>query len=226
MRAPMFLAPAILLAACSGGGAEDAGDSGTAADAASGQDGGGGGRDAGLKDGSSGDVGVAINATIQGSAFSGMDGIFVITSATGLDFDGLSTDILITDFSGACGKQTMGQGVANGQSLLIGLASVDMSGHSDAATHPGDYLVSKFPLPRGRLVAEVYYEKDGPDCQKMTTLQASTGTVTITNLTGAGASSLAGRLDVMFGADHVAGSFGATACVGLIPNRTPTANCH
>jgi hypothetical protein len=169
-------------------------------------------------------AGTTVNGAIGGSAFVAGDAINVEANASGLDFNGKSTDVLITSFSGACAKQAANAGVANGRLLFFGLAVTDSAGNASPVTATGDYTIAKAPLPNNAKVAQAFYEKDGADCLKATNLDAASGKITVTN-PGAGGGTLEGTFDLTFGSEHITGSFSAPRCASFNPNRTPLDTC-
>jgi hypothetical protein len=197
-----FLVAALALAACSSGGSAHP-EGGLPADGGPAQ----------------------IGGTPSGSPFVAGDVIFTVAQASGLEFNGPSTDVLITDFSAACAKQQAGAGVAGGRALFIGLADVDGSGVAASVAAPGTYtVVSGTPSPSSH-AAQLYYLHYGSNCLPSEQLQAASGTVT---LTAVGATAVAGSLDVLLssGGDHVTGSFSASSCTAFNPNATPVTTCQ
>jgi hypothetical protein len=162
-----------------------------------------------------------VAGAIGGSAFAAMDAIAVDADAKGADFNGISTVVQLSTFGGACSKQGVNAGVANGRLLGFFLAINDAAGYSSPATATGDYLVSGAPKTPSSKQALGFYQKDGADCLKTVSASATGGKVTVTQ-TGA---TIAGTFDLTFGSDHVTGSFSAPRCSSFDPNRTPIATC-
>jgi hypothetical protein len=164
-----------------------------------------------------------VTGAIGGSAYSAVDAISVVATASGLDFDMTSTDIKISNFAGSCAKETANVGSANGRLLLIGLAVIDSSGYSGPATKMGDYTIVTSPPSPSTNAAEVFYEADGANCLKSQGYQATSGTVTVTKV----GDPIEGTFDLTFSdtAEHITGKFSAPNCPGLNPSRTPTGGC-
>jgi hypothetical protein len=197
-----FLAAGFALAACSSGGSARP-DGGLPADGGPAQ----------------------IGGTLGGSPFVAEDAIFAVVEASGLAFNGPSTDVFITDFPAACGKQQAGAGVAGGRALFIGLADVDGSGMAASAAAPGTYtVVSGSPSPSTH-AAQLFYMRNGSDCLRAEQLKAASGMVV---LTAVGATAVAGSFDVMLSTsgERVTGSFSASSCTAFNPNATPVTTCQ
>jgi hypothetical protein len=159
----------------------------------------------------------------DGAPFTEGDAITTTADASGLDFNGSSTAILISSFASSCANQQGNVGVVNGKTFFLGLANVDASGGSSPVTAPGTFTITTSGTGSG-LLAQVFFEVDGADCLKMTNLQAVSGTVQITHVDAGG---MAGTLDATFdGNVKVSGTFDAASCPSLNPNRTPNATCH
>jgi hypothetical protein len=164
----------------------------------------------------------SVTGTIGGSAYAAMDGISVVATASGFDFNGMATYVKISDFAGACTKETGSLGVKYGRLFLIGLGVVGADGKSAAATAKGDYTVVSGAPAASTNAAEVFYEADGADCLKASMHQATSGKVTVTR-TG---DPIEGTFDLTFdNNEHITGTFSTPACAGLDPNRTPTGGC-
>lgn len=164
----------------------------------------------------------AVHGLVQGNLFSARDAISIDATASGFDFNGPSTVVEITDFPSACQNQADHHGVANGQLLFFALATVSSGGVAAAITIPGTYTVVTSPVPAGNDV-ELFYQRDDASCVRATGEQASSGTVTVNEVSDGGVS---GTFDVSFSSgDHLTGSFQAPRCGAFNPNGTPSGTC-
>src|SRR4051812_37658061 len=93
--------------------------------------------------GSSSPVGTAVSGTIDGRTFDAKDAIATQATGSGFTFGGPATYVEITDYAGACAKETAHLQPATGQRLVLGLASYDSSGHSGAPSTSGTFVVTR-----------------------------------------------------------------------------------
>jgi hypothetical protein len=165
----------------------------------------------------------SVTGAIGGSAYDAIDAVSVAAHANGFEFDMTSTDIKISDFAGACAKETANVGSAYGRLLFVGLAVIGSDGHSAPATATGDYTIVTAAPAASTNAAEVFYEADGADCLKSVQHQATSGKVTVTKV----GDPIEGTFDLTFSdtGEHITGTFSAPNCAGLNPNRTPTGGC-
>jgi hypothetical protein len=165
--------------------------------------------------------GNTVTGTLEGSPIVINDAIAHDVTASGFEFDGQSTVVMMSSFSAACPKQAASAGVPNGRLLLFGLASIDGNGKATPVSRPGTYTVfTGFPAA-STLAAEVFYERDGASCLKVTGSQATSGKVNVTGL-----NPLVATFDLKLdNGDHVSGSFKAPTCLALDANRTPVGGC-
>ena len=161
-----------------------------------------------------------VMGNLGGAPFTALDAVWNDDTATGFDFNGMSTSIEITSFAGDCGHQMARTGVPNGRLLFVQLGTTT-GGNSAPATTNGAYPVFKGQPPQGN-GAEVIFEIDGPNCLKSTSVGATSGTVTVTSATDPKTATF----DVTFeNGDHITGMVHATHCTALDPNSTPTGGC-
>jgi len=162
---------------------------------------------------------------VGGSAFQARDAVFGVAQAKGLGFKGQSTVVLVADFGGVCPNQGANIGVKGGRSIFLGLAMNDTAGTAAPVSSSGVFAVgpgSAAQTPGGR--AQLFYERDGDNCLKAESHSASSGQVTITDVS---TSTLVGTFDVVLADtnEHIVGSFLAANCASFDPNRTPNATC-
>jgi hypothetical protein len=177
--------------------------------------------------GTNGDAGTQVTGTAGGSAFVAVDAIFTTADASGLEFNGQSTDLMIATFTGTCAKEQANAGVKGGRSLFIGLAVNDAGGNASPVTSPGTHAIASGAgaVAPGARVAQLFYQSLGDDCLKAESHEAASGQIVIAAVD---ASMLAGTFDVVLADtnEHVTGSFQASSCSFFNPNRTPTATCQ
>lgn len=163
-----------------------------------------------------------VQGTIGGVAFVPRDAIWTTANASGFDFDKQSTVVMVTDFADACALQGSDTGVPNGRLLLFVLATTDATGASSPITATGVYDEFRGQAPPSRQLVEPYYEIDDAHCLGTTKHFGSAGSVTVTSVTDPQTATF----DVTFDSgDHATGSYRATACAALNPNRTPLGGC-
>jgi hypothetical protein len=165
-----------------------------------------------------------VNGDLGGMPLAVMDGIFVEADASGFEFVGTSSFIMLADFGDACGKQTTSTGVPFGRMLLLDLGITDSRSAAAPARETGDYVVmSGFPFPPSSKLAEVFYEADDARCLRQVNEKASSGVVTVSRTDAA---ILEGRFDITFPTvGHITGTFSTVHCGALNPNRTPLNGC-
>ena len=177
--------------------------------------------------GTNGDAGTQVVGTAGGSVFVAEDAIFTTADASGLEFNGQSTALMIATFTGACAKEQANAGVKGGRSLFIGLAVNDADGNASPVTSPGTHTIASGAgaVAAGALVAQLFYQRLGDDCLRAEAHQASSGQIVVTAVD---ASMLAGTFDVVLADtnEHITGSFQASSCSFFDPNRTPIATCQ
>jgi hypothetical protein len=177
--------------------------------------------------GANSDAATQITGTAGGSTFVAEDAVFTIADATGFEFNGQSTDLMIASFTGACSKEQANAGVKGGRSIVIGLAVNDASGNASAVASPGTHMIASGSgaMAAGARVAQLFYQRVGDDCLRAESHEASSGQVQITSVN---TSALEGTFDVVLSDtnEHVTGSFVAASCSSFDPNRTPIATCQ
>lgn len=160
----------------------------------------------------------AVHGNLGGAPFVARDTIASTVTASGFDFDRMSTAIVINDYPGACAVETSRTGVANGRYLIFVLATTDAAGSSSPITQPGTYTINPsgtMPPANAKLV-EAYFEIDDATCRPMTKQFGMSGSVTVASPTEA-------TFDVTFASgDHITGAYRAAACSALDLNSTPT----
>ncbi len=162
-------------------------------------------------------AGTVVNGTVGGTGFAALDAVWANVSANGFDFNGMSTDVTVTDFANECAAQTSQTGTPNGKLLVFVLATTDGAGNSSPINAAGTYTVFTGTPAVSSKLAEVYFEVDGADCLKSNSGFATSGTVTVTSATDP----MQATFDVTFPSDHIMGSYHATSCTALDPNSTP-----
>jgi hypothetical protein len=163
-----------------------------------------------------------VNGNLGGAPFVARDAIWTTADAKGFDFSGTETILVITDFPNACANQMSSTGVPNGRLLIFVLASTGADATASPITQPGAYSVfNGTPLPSSKLV-EPDFELDGPDCRKSAMEFGASGTVTVGSATDPQMASFDVTMD---NGDHITGSYRATMCAALDPNRTPLNGC-
>jgi len=177
--------------------------------------------------GTNSDAATQVTGTAGGSAFVAEDAIFTTADVSGLEFNGQSTDLMISTFTGACAKEQASAGVKGGRSFFIGLAVNDGSGNASPVTSSGLHAIASGAgaVAPGARVAQLFYQRFGDDCLRAESHEASGGQVVIAAVD---ASMLEGTFDVVLADtnEHVTGSFVASSCPSFNPNRTPTATCQ
>jgi hypothetical protein len=166
-------------------------------------------------------TGNVVTGTLGGSSFGALDAAGNAVSASGFDFDMMSTMVVMTTFANECSLQMTSTGTPNGHLLIFDLASTDSAGHSAPISAPGAYAVFTGTVAASSKLAEIYYEVDGADCLKASQERATSGTVMVTSATAP----FAATFDVTFPDGHITGSFTAADCTALDPNRTPLNGC-
>jgi hypothetical protein len=155
---------------------------------------------------------------LGGAAFNARDAIWDTATANGGGFNGMSTFVLLTDYAGACSVQMTGTGIPNNRSLAFFLAVTDAAGHATPIAAPGAYAVISAQAPLSSNVAEVYFEVDDATCRRSSYDTGLYDTVTVTSATNPQQATF--DLHMMNG-DHITGSYSASSCAALDPNRTP-----
>jgi hypothetical protein len=159
-----------------------------------------------------------VNGTVGGVGFSARDAAWASVSASGFDFDAMSTDVTVTNFINECTNQQNQTGTPNGAMVIFMLATTDVNGDSTPITAPGTYTVFSGTPPVSAKLAEVYWEIDDASCAKSSSDFAVSGTVTVTSAVDP----VQATFDVVFPSDHITGSFHAMSCAALDPNTSPT----
>jgi hypothetical protein len=164
-----------------------------------------------------GGVQTVVNGTLGGNSFGALDAIVNTASASGFDFDGMSTDVEITTYANSCDVQMTRTGLPNQRLLFFVLATTNSAGSSSPITAAGTYTVFSGTPPASSQLVEAYYEIDDASCHKSTSEFATSGTVTVTSTSPPEAT-----FDLTFSDGHITGSYRATQCNALDPNSSPT----
>jgi hypothetical protein len=165
-----------------------------------------------------GDGSLPIATGADGKPF--VDADAITTTVSGGDFNGQSTVMLVSSFAGSCANEQNDVGVANGKDYFVELANVDASSHATAVTAPGTFTVTSDTTSIGAL-AMVTFEINDASCLPTTKMQATSGTVHVTQVDANG---LVGTVDLTFeGGVEVSGSFDAAPCAAFDPTRSPGA---
>jgi len=169
-----------------------------------------------------GDAPAVVVGNLGGQPFTPRAAIWTTAQAAGFDFDKQSTVVMVTDYADACALQGSNTGVPGGRILIFVLAATSATGSSSPISALGPYAVSTgHPAVSSQLV-EPYFEVDDAHCLGTTKQFGASGTVTVSST----ADPQAATFDVTFaGGEHVTGSYRATACAALNPNRTPLGGC-
>jgi hypothetical protein len=160
-----------------------------------------------------------VSGTIGGSAFTARDAIWKNVNASGFDFNGTSTIVMVSEFPSACSVETTRKGVANGRFLAFALATTDSNGAATPIATAGKYTVnpSGTTPPANQLLVEPYYEQDDGTCLPSTKHFGMSGSVTVTSTTDP----IQATFDVTFdNGEHITGSFDAVQCGGIDPNSS------
>ena len=177
--------------------------------------------------GGSSAVNDTVTGTVNGRSFTAQDAIFTQATGSGFSFGGPAMYIEITDYAAACAKETSHLQPANGQRLVLAIASYDQSGTPAPPTRAGSFPVKQSgPGAPGSNTAELYYDAG---CFKADAHTGKSGTVIVTAIRADG--SVDGTFDITLtcggfstcsGPDAtLSGTFHATACAGLSVNSTP-----
>jgi hypothetical protein len=159
--------------------------------------------------GNSGMAPATVNGTVNGLTLTAEDAIYANEPIVGTT--STETTIAIANASMTCADGAAGKIPRNLKSVLLFLAT-SADGGITAITAPGTY-----PIGGINLASFLVFDAT---CQPVTasSAQATSGTVTITALS---TQAISGTFDLMFGSDHLTGSFNAANC----PNAgTSTAN--
>jgi hypothetical protein len=163
-----------------------------------------------------------VTGNLGGAPFTPRDAIWTTADAKGFDFSGTETILMITDFPNACANQMTSTGVPNGRLLMFVLATTDGSGAASPIAQPGAYAVFTGTAPASSKLVEPYFEIDDAHCLGSAKEFGTSGTVTV----GSATDPQTATFDVTFdNSDHITGSYHATKCAALDPNRTPLNGC-
>jgi hypothetical protein len=163
--------------------------------------------------GGGGSSNATVNGTISGQSMGAQDSVSnVLTSSS--DSEGL---ILITNAANTCGKLTAGQQPRNAKAILIEIGTQTATAVSAPAAS-GTYTVHSSGTIgnfTGNVALALYAATDA-NCNPVSSIEASSGTVTLTRVDSTGYS---GTFDITFSdASHVTGSFTAGKCTALSTN--------
>lgn len=164
--------------------------------------------------------GNSATGTVAGTAFAAKDAIYTTAGSTsGFDLGtGPVTVVSIESNPGACAAEQSRKATLSTLDVDMALAAVDSSGTTRAVSATGTYQVTVNAPTSAGLYAQVGFE---PLCKMggpmISVTSATGGSVTITSIDG---SHIAGTLDLIFGNDHVTGSFDATNCSAFDVNVT------
>lgn len=160
----------------------------------------------------------AVNGTIGGQSMGAQDSVSnVLTS--GSNSEGL---ILITNAPSTCSKLTAGQQPKNAKAIFVEIGTQPASGGVTAPAANGTYTVMTVATignATGNVALASYVATDAT-CNPVTSIDASSGTITLTRVDANGYS---GTFDITFAdASHVTGSFTANRCAALSTNNQGT----
>jgi len=169
----------------------------------------------------------AVSGNVAARSFDAKDAIATQATGSGFTFGGPATYVEITDYPGACAQESARLQPANGQRLVLGLASYDSGGHAAPPVTTGSFTVHQgSPGAAGSNIAQLYY--DG-GCLKAQAHAGASGSVTLSSVGGDG--SLEGTFDIVLTCDgfsscsgpdaHLTGSFHSSSCTALNVNSTP-----
>ncbi len=136
--------------------------------------------------------GMAASMTVSMKDATGVVGPVTASGVTAQE-----TDVILTNFVGACSSVQSNGNPANGQLIAIVVAAISPVG-------PGTYNVT------ANGAAQVLFESQDANCVTQVAETAQSGTVTYETVNG---SMVAGKVDVTFPSmDHFSGTFEAPVC--------------
>jgi hypothetical protein len=161
-----------------------------------------------------------VDGTINGASLTVNDHFAATTKASSTS--GGSAAILITDTAGVCSAAGRGEQPKSVTGLTLLVYATDGAAKSIAPTETGTYTVSSATPAAGmKTVVAVYGGTDDMCKSKMFKL-ADSGKVELTRID---ASSYAGSFDLVFGSDHITGTFDVPECAGAANAAAGTLTC-
>jgi hypothetical protein len=158
-----------------------------------------------------------VNGTVGGVGLTVNDRFAATTQASSTS--GGSAVILITDTAGVCTAAIRGEQLKSVGGLTLILSATDGAAKSVAPTQNGTYVVAKATPEAGKLYATAVFGGTDDKCMAKSFTLADSGKVELTRVD---ASTYAGTFDLMFGSDHVTGSFDVSECAGRADKLTCT----
>jgi hypothetical protein len=180
-----------------------------------------GGCDGAVGRGPQGGGGAAtIDGTIGGASLGVMDS-FSATTKSGSSQGG-SAAILFTSTPGVCAAAGRGEQPKNVTGLTLLVFATDANAKSIEPTATGTYAVTKgTPAANSRLAIAVFGATDD-QCKSKMFKPADSGKVEVTRIDANG---YAGTFDLVFGSDHVSGSFDVPECGGASTAAAGSLTC-
>jgi hypothetical protein len=168
--------------------------------------------------GGSSSTAASVQGNLAGQPMGAQDAVSNIINFSTSDVEGA---ILITNAPGTCAKLAAGQQPKNLKAIQVGMGT--QTGNTiTAPAASGAYAVhgsSTIGTATGNVAAALYVATDA-NCNVVTQIEATSGTITLTR---ADASGLSGTFDITFSdSSHVTGSFGANRCTSLTPTAQAT----
>jgi hypothetical protein len=154
-----------------------------------------------------------VNGTISGQSMGAQDSVSNVLTSSG-NSEGL---ILITNAGNTCGKLTANQQPRNAKAIFIDMATQTTTTFSAPAASGAYTVYSSGTIGNvtGNVALALYAATDA-NCNPVTSIEATSGTVTLTRVDSTGYS---GTFDITFSdASHVTGSFTAGKCTALSTN--------
>jgi phosphopentomutase len=148
--------------------------------------------------GGGGDGSATVNGTIQGMAIPAMAAVGLNSIAMAGSMTESAVGAAITNISGACGVLQNHGNPPDASTLKVEVVA------NSASVAPGTYMI----VSQG-FGATANYVLEDQNCIDQLKETATSGTVTISSV----GSSVNGSFDLMFGSDHLTGTFSAPICV-------------
>ncbi len=148
--------------------------------------------------GGGGDGSATVNGTIQGMAVPAMAAVGLSSVVMAGSMTESAVGAAITNIKGACGVLQKNGNPPDASTLFVEVVA------DSGSVAPGTYNI----VSQG-FGASAKYILEDQNCIDLLKEPASSGTVTLSSI----GSSVNGSFDLMFGADHLTGTFSAPICV-------------
>jgi hypothetical protein len=156
----------------------------------------------------------SVDGNLAGLPMGAQDAVSNIINFSTTDSEGA---ILITNAPGTCAKLAANQQPKNIKAIQVGMGTQSASAITAPAAS-GVYTVhgsSTIRTATGNVAVALYVATDA-NCNVVTQIEATSGTITLTR---ADATGLSATFDITFSdASHVTGSFAANRCTSLTPS--------